>query len=127
MNVVTRLYIVTLELLSSSDNGCFPESCLVINCKIEKLMIKLVAGWTFIKVVPLKFQLTFRTTLFCYTHCSYGVELKESCDLRTQSGSVGDLTLMIFLVKNSQYSISCECFYLLSGQLISLSLLLSDH
>ena len=44
MNVVTRLYIVTLELLSSSDNECFPESCLMISCKIEKLMIKLVAG-----------------------------------------------------------------------------------
>ena len=68
MNVVTRLYIVTLELLSSSDNGCFPESCLVINCKIEKLMIKLVAGWTFIKVVPLKFQLTFSITLFSVIH-----------------------------------------------------------
>ena len=45
MNVVTRLYIVTLELLSYyCDNGCFPESCLMINCKIEKLMIKLLAG-----------------------------------------------------------------------------------
>ena len=40
INVVTRLYIVTLELLSSSDNGCFSESCLMSNCKIEKLMIK---------------------------------------------------------------------------------------
>ena len=57
---------MTLELLSSSDNGCFSdsESCLMINRKIEKLMIELVAVWTFINVAPFKFQLTFRTTLF---------------------------------------------------------------
>ena len=65
---MTRLYIVTLELLSSSDNGCFSESCLMINCNIEKLMIKLFAGWTFINVAPLKFQLTFRTILFSVIH-----------------------------------------------------------
>ena len=69
MNVVTRLYIVTIELLSSSNNGCFPESCLMINCKIEELMIKLVAGWTFINVAPLKFQAVLANfphyTLFC--------------------------------------------------------------
>ena len=65
---MTRLYIVTLELLSYSDNGCFPESCLMINCKIEKLLIKLVAGWSFLNVAPLKFQLTFRTILFSVIH-----------------------------------------------------------
>ena len=65
---MTRLYIVTLELLSSSDNGCFPESRLMINCKIEELMIKLVADWMFINVAPLKFQLTFRTALFSVIH-----------------------------------------------------------
>ena len=122
---MTRLYIVTIELLSYSDNGCFPESCLMINCKIEKLMIKLVAGCTFINVAPLTNFPHY--TLFCYTHCSNGVESKESCDLRTQTRSVGDLMVMIFLVKNAQYSISCECFYLLSGRLMSLSLLLCDH
>ena len=36
----------------------------MINRKIEKLIIKLVAVWTFINVAPFKFQLTFRTTLF---------------------------------------------------------------
>lgn len=36
----------------------------MINCKIEKLMTKLVAGWTFVNVAPSKFQLTFSTTLF---------------------------------------------------------------
>ena len=36
----------------------------MINCKIEKLMTKLVAGWTFVNVPPSKFQLTFSTTLF---------------------------------------------------------------
>ena len=40
----------------------------MINCKIEKLMIKLVAGCTFINVAPLKFQLTFRTILFSVIH-----------------------------------------------------------
>ena len=40
----------------------------MINCKIEKLMIKLVADWTFINGAPLKFQLTFRTTLFSVVH-----------------------------------------------------------
>ena len=126
---MTRFYIVTLELLSSSNNGCFPESCLMISSKIEKVMIKLVAGWTFINIAPLKFQLTFRTTLFSVIHtdCSYGARLKESFDLRTQTRSVGELMVMIFLVKNSQYSISCECFYLLSDRLMSLSRLLSDH
>ena len=51
----------------------------MINCKIEKLMIKLVAGWTFIKVVPLKFQLTFRTTLFSVIHTvATGQNLKSA-------------------------------------------------
>ena len=36
----------------------------MINCKIEKLMTKLVAWWTFVNVAPPKFQLTFSTTLF---------------------------------------------------------------
>ena len=55
---------MTLELLSSSDNGCFSESCLMINRKIEKLMTELIAVRTFINVAPFKFQLTFLTTLF---------------------------------------------------------------
>ena len=42
-------------------------------------MIKLVAGWTFIKVVPLKFQLTFRTTLFSVIHTvATGQNLKSA-------------------------------------------------
>ena len=36
----------------------------MINFKIEKLMTKLAAGWTFVNVAPTKFQLTFSTTLF---------------------------------------------------------------
>ena len=69
----------------------------MINCKIEKLKIKLVAAGTFINVAPLTNFPHY--TLFCYTHYSNGVESKESCDLRTQTRSVGDLMVMIFLVK----------------------------
>ena len=81
---MTRLYIVTLELLSYSDNGCFPESCLMINWKIGKLMIKLLAGWSFINVAPLKFQLTFRTILLytLYPHLPLlckGKQLSINC------------------------------------------------
>ena len=36
----------------------------MINRKIEKLMIELIAVRTFINVAPFKFQLTFLTTLF---------------------------------------------------------------
>ena len=49
------------------------------NCKIEKLMVKLVAVWTFINVAPLKFQLTFRTTLFSVIHTvATGQSLKSA-------------------------------------------------
>ena len=64
---MTRLYIVTLELLNYCDNGCFPESCLMINCKIEKLMIKLLAGFKFYQRSTFKVS-TFRTILFSVIH-----------------------------------------------------------
>ena len=68
-------------------NTFFVRSCGHLSCFV--IMIKLVAGCIFINVAPLKFHLTFSTTLFSVIHT---VATKTT-------RSVGGL--MIFVLNNS--------------------------